>query len=114
MVAMLWIAYKPRPEVAAGSPHSMRPEWRSRIDLAISLTVTQCPQWVEKRPRAASELRPFIPQQRTQGERDGMSVWCQERKRDRRYSISLSARSNNAGDRDLEASKVIEPRLVGR
>jgi len=38
----------------------------------------------------------------------------QERKRDRRYSISLSARSINAGDRDLEASKAIEPRLVGR
>jgi hypothetical protein len=44
----------------------------------------------------------------------GMSQKCQERKRDRRYSIGLSARSNHAGDRDLEASKVIEPRLVGR
>jgi hypothetical protein len=34
---------KPRPEVGAGSRHSRRPEWRSRIDLAISLAVTQCP-----------------------------------------------------------------------
>jgi hypothetical protein len=39
---------------------------------------------------------------------------AQERKLDWCYSISLSARSNNAGDRDLEASKVIEPRLVSR
>jgi hypothetical protein len=26
-----------------------RPEWRSRIELAISLAVTQCPQWVKMR-----------------------------------------------------------------
>jgi hypothetical protein len=34
--------------------------------------------WVKKRPGAASELRPFIPQQRTCGERGDMSIWCQE------------------------------------
>ena len=33
--------------MGAGSRHSRRPEWRSRIDLAISLAVTQCPQWVK-------------------------------------------------------------------
>jgi hypothetical protein len=32
------------------------------------------------RPRTASELGQFIPQQRTSGDRNGMSVSCQSRK----------------------------------
>jgi hypothetical protein len=38
------------------------------------------PLWVIFRPRTASELGLFIPQQRTSGDRNGMSVSCQNRK----------------------------------
>jgi quercetin dioxygenase-like cupin family protein len=35
-----------------------------------------CPRWVTFRPRTASELGLFIPQQRTSGDRIGMSISC--------------------------------------
>jgi hypothetical protein len=40
MVAIFWIAWKPRLEVGVGSRHSRRPEWHVRgSHLAISLAL---------------------------------------------------------------------------
>lgn len=48
--------------------------WPTRYD---SPTNIECPLRVIFRPRAASELGPFVPQQRTCRDGTGMSVSCQ-------------------------------------
>jgi hypothetical protein len=66
-------------QTRGGGRHSRRPEWRSRIELAISLAVTQCPQWVNLDQFELSALCPVFLDQRMFSEPVGMSKKCQSR-----------------------------------